>query len=247
MKRALASLAVVLAVVAFMIVAGGSGSSSGNPTFRVELDNAFGLIPGADFKVVGVKAGTIKSVDLCGMVKGAHCQDPRNALVTVQVTQSGFGSFHSDAFCESRPQSLIGEYYLQCQPGSTGPALRSGATIPVTHTQSTIPVDFLNDVMRLPYRERFTLIINELGAAVGALRRPRGRPAPRGPGARRDRQPPEPAGQGLEDDQPAERQRGHRHNRAGQQLKAGPELHRAGQQRGRRNGYPAAESGRHVA
>jgi len=167
MKRALASAAVVLAVVAFMIVAGGSGSSSNTPTFRIELDSAFGLIPGADFKVAGVKAGTIKTVDLCGMVKNAHCQDPRNALVTVQVTQAGFGDFHTDAFCESRPQSLIGEYYLQCQPGSNGqPVLRPGSTISVTHTASTIPVDFLNDVMRLPYRERFTLIINELGAAV---------------------------------------------------------------------------------
>ena len=27
-------------------------------------------------------------------------------------------------------------------------------------------MDLLNDVMRMPYRERFTLIINELGAAV---------------------------------------------------------------------------------
>jgi virulence factor Mce-like protein len=166
MKRALASAAVVAAVVAFMVVATGSGSGASNPTYRIELDNAFGLIPGADFKVAGVRAGNIKSIDLCGMVRNSGCQNPLHALVTVQVTQSGFGQFHGDAFCQSRPQSLIGEYYMQCDPGRSGPTLRNGATIPVTHTYSTIPVDFLNDVMRLPYRERFTLIINELGAAV---------------------------------------------------------------------------------
>jgi hypothetical protein len=38
----------------------------------------------------------------------------------------------------------------------------------VSHTSSTIPADLLQDVMRLPYRERFTLIVNELGAAAAA-------------------------------------------------------------------------------
>ena len=46
--------------------------------------------------------------------------------------------------------------------------LKSGATIPVAHTTSTIPADLLQDVMRLPYRERFTLIVNELGAAAAS-------------------------------------------------------------------------------
>ena len=68
------------------------------------------------------------------------------------MTQKGFGSFRSDAFCQSRPQSLIGEYFVECEPGQTGSVLKSGATIPVTHTQSTIPADLLQDVMRMPYR-----------------------------------------------------------------------------------------------
>src|SRR5579859_1762871 len=145
MKRALASAAVILAAVAFMVLAGGSGSSSGAPTFRIELDNAFGLIPGGDLKVSGVRAGTIKSIALCGTVRNSGCQNPLHALVTIQVTENGFGNFHTDAFCESRPQSLIGEYYVQCEPGSARqPVLHPGGTIPVTHTYSTIPVDFLN-------------------------------------------------------------------------------------------------------
>jgi phospholipid/cholesterol/gamma-HCH transport system substrate-binding protein len=165
MKRVIAALAVLAAVAVFMVLATGSGSGSSSPTYKVELDNAFGLIPGADFKVSGVRAGKISAIDLDpGCVKGnpADCR----ALVTVSVTQAGFGSFHQDAVCQSRPQSLIGEYYLECQPGSQGPVLKSGSVIPVTHTQSTIPVDLLNDVMRLPYRQRLTIIINELGAAV---------------------------------------------------------------------------------
>ena len=44
--------------------------------------------------------------------------------------------------------------------------MKSGGTIPVTRTQSTIPADLVQNVMRLPYRERFTLIINELGTGL---------------------------------------------------------------------------------
>ena len=86
----------------------------------------------------------------------------------LQVQQSGFGQFRSDAFCQTRPQSLIGEYFVECEPGHNGQMLKPGATIPVNRTQSTIPADLLQNVMRMPYRQRFTLIINELGAAAAA-------------------------------------------------------------------------------
>jgi phospholipid/cholesterol/gamma-HCH transport system substrate-binding protein len=167
MKRVVLSAAILLATGAFIVIAtGAKNTSSAQGTYKIELDNAFGLVNGADFKVAGVRAGTIHSIDLCGYVKHSGCQNPLHALVTVQVTQPGFGSFHSDAFCQSRPQSLIGEYFIDCQPGERGRPLKPGSTIPVTHTESTIPADLIQDVMRMPYRERFTLIINELGAAV---------------------------------------------------------------------------------
>jgi virulence factor Mce-like protein len=165
-KRILLSGLIIIGLGAFLLVAGGaSNSGSVAGTYKIELDNAFGLVSGADFKVAGVPAGKIESIELPNRcVKG----DPRQcyALVTVQVTQSGFGQFHSDAFCQSRPQSLIGEYFIECQPGSKGKVLKPGSTIPVTNTESTIPADLLQNVMRMPYRERFSLIINELGAAV---------------------------------------------------------------------------------
>lgn len=159
MRRILiAAIALVAAGALVVVATGAAPGSGGDPTYKVELDNAFGLTGGEQFKVAGVPAGTIKSIDL----------DPRtlHALITVQVNQSGFGSFHTDAFCESRPQSLIGEYFLNCDPGSSGPVLAPGSTIPVTHTLSTIPADLIQDIMRLPYRERLTLIVNELGAGV---------------------------------------------------------------------------------
>ncbi len=155
-------VAVVLAaaVVAAVVVLASSsgGGSSSDPTYKIELDNAFWLVTGEQFKVGGVPAGTITAVNLD--------QKTLHAVVTVQVSQAGFGHFYSSAFCESRPQSLIGEYFLDCNPGTKGRVLKPGATIPVSHTFSTIPADVLLDTMRLPYRERLTLIVNELGAAA---------------------------------------------------------------------------------
>ncbi len=169
MRRILISAAVLLAAVAFVAIAtaatGGSGSG-GDPTYKIELDNSFGLTNGEQMKVAGVPAGKISKIDLCYTDRHSGCQSPLHALVSVQVTQTGFGSFHQDAFCQSRPQSLIGEYFINCDPGNSGATLKPGSTIKIDHTQSTIPGDLLQAILRMPYRERLTLIINELGAAV---------------------------------------------------------------------------------
>ncbi|HUO71442.1 MAG TPA: MlaD family protein [Solirubrobacteraceae bacterium] len=166
MRRLLAIAAVLAAVlvVAVIVLTATSGSSAAG-TYRIEFDNAFGLVSGADFKVAGVRAGTISSITLPRACTAGH-SEACHAVVTVHVTESGFGTFRSDAFCQSRPQSLIGEYFVDCQPGAHGRVLPPGSTIPITHTQSTIPADLLQNVLRLPYRQRATLIINELGAGV---------------------------------------------------------------------------------
>jgi virulence factor Mce-like protein len=167
MKRILLSAAIVIAAGAFIVFATGASNNSASGTYKIQFDNAFGLVTGADIKVAGVPAGTISAIDLapkCVNGQPTAC----HAVVTVNITKGGFGQFHQDATCQSRPQSLIGEYFIDCNPGNSGPVLKAGSTIPVSHTQSTIPADLVQNVMRLPYRERLTLIINELGAAAAA-------------------------------------------------------------------------------
>jgi len=160
MRRILLSAVVVVAALALVVFVLGAFKGSGNsdPTYTVELNNAFGLISGEQVEIAGVPSGSISSISL----------DAKNlnALVKVSVS-SGNPTFHTDATCVSRPQSLIGEYFIDCNPGTKGSrVLRNGGLIPVSHTFSTIPADLLQDVMRMPYRERLTLIINELGAGV---------------------------------------------------------------------------------
>jgi ABC-type transporter Mla subunit MlaD len=87
-------------------------------------------------------------------------------VVTAKVKKPGFGSFRTDATCAIRQQSLIGEYYVDCQPGSAKAELAKGAVIPDTRTASTIPTDLVNNVLRRPYRDRLRLIIAELGTGL---------------------------------------------------------------------------------
>jgi virulence factor Mce-like protein len=159
-RRALAIVATLAAAGAFVLLAGGAGHDASKAgTYWVELDNAFGLIKGADLKVAGVRAGKITALKLD--------QRTHRALVGIEVDKDGFGSLRSDVRCESRPQSLIGEYFLDCDPGRSPRTLPAGARIPVSQTASTIAPDLIGDIMRRPYRERLSIILGELGAGVG--------------------------------------------------------------------------------
>ena len=86
--------------------------------------------------------------------------------MTAKITEPGFTSFREDSSCAIRQQSLIGEYYVDCQPGSSKKALPADAVIPDTRTASTIPTDLVNNVLRRPYRDRLRLIIAELGTGL---------------------------------------------------------------------------------
>ena len=154
-------MAVLGVCAAAFVLAGASDQSSKGRTYRLMFDNAFGLVKGGDFRVGGVNAGQTTHFDVYKK-KG---ESPK-AVVTVEVTKPGFGDFRKDASCEVRPQSLIGEYYVDCQPGKSDERLKDGGTVPVEQNSSTIPPDIVNDIMRRPYRERFRLIVTELGTGL---------------------------------------------------------------------------------
>ncbi|MGH2716090.1 MAG: MlaD family protein [Thermoleophilaceae bacterium] len=158
MLTVLVTLGVCTAAV---LLAGASSDKSGGKRYQVEFDNAFGLVEGGDFQVGGVTAG--KTSDL--RVVKRKGESPK-AVVTVEVRERGFGDFRKDATCDIKPQSLIGEYFVDCQPGSSPEKLPEGGTVPVEQTTSTIPADLVNNIMRRPYRERFRLIITTLGTGL---------------------------------------------------------------------------------
>jgi ABC-type transporter Mla subunit MlaD len=168
-RRIALILVALVAAGTFVVLAAGAGSGSSGSTYYAELDNAFGLVKGGDMKVAGVRAGKITDLILCTTNEKkcpAADRGSNRALVGFSITQNGFGSMRTDTFCQSRPQSLIGEYYIDCQPGSARQVLKGGSTIPVSRTASTISPDLLGDVLRDPYRQRLSIILGELGAAA---------------------------------------------------------------------------------
>src|SRR3954447_3867768 len=141
---------------------GGSGYQ-----VRAIFDNAAYAVPGEEVRVAGQKVGQIDSLDVAY---------ERKAAVTFSIDTAGFSPFHKDAHCTIRPQSLIGEKYVECTPGSTrSPELdtvpdgQPGAgkhLLPLAQTSSPVDIDLIGDINRLPYRERLALVINEFGTAL---------------------------------------------------------------------------------
>jgi virulence factor Mce-like protein len=148
------------------ILVAGPAAKSGEAGDSHEVDalfqNAAGLVGGEDMKVAGVPAGTVKSVELT---------DDRLALVKMEVA-APFAPFRADARCEVRSQSLIGERFIQCDPGTpeAGPlATPAGAdtpTVPPAQNTAPIDLDLLFNVFRQPYRQRLAIVLNELGAGL---------------------------------------------------------------------------------
>ncbi|HEX4735221.1 MAG TPA: MlaD family protein [Thermoleophilaceae bacterium] len=163
MRRVATALMLVGLAVGAAVMTGASGdtSSGSGKTYNIQFDNAFGLTTGGDLKIGGVRAGQTSGFNLKKISDGRYV-----AVVQGKLTAAGVSGFHKDASCDIRPQSLIGEYFVDCQPGSSKQMLPNGGTVPVKQTASTIPPDLMQNVMRRPYRERFRLILAELGTGL---------------------------------------------------------------------------------
>jgi virulence factor Mce-like protein len=160
-RRVVAALALALLLGAAALSLGAkSDDDGGSKTYKLLFDNAFGLTEGGDFKVAGVRAGKTSSF------KVVKADGRPLASVTAEVTEPGLADLRKDARCEIRPQSLIGEYFVDCQPGTSDERIPDGGRLPVEQTSSTIAIDLVNDIMRRPYRERLRLIVGELGAGL---------------------------------------------------------------------------------
>jgi virulence factor Mce-like protein len=159
-RRVLLVAAVLLGAIGAIFALGATGGqSSEGKHYEIVLDNAFGLSKGGDFRVAGVRVGTT------GELRVIRGRRPL-ALVEATVTEPGFADLRKDARCQVKPQSFIGEYFVDCQPGSSDERLPDGGRVPVDQTSSAISIDLVNNILRRPYRDRLRLIVGELGAGL---------------------------------------------------------------------------------
>jgi phospholipid/cholesterol/gamma-HCH transport system substrate-binding protein len=160
---------VLLAVVALAVVVA-LLTREGDKPYRVRaiFDNAGFVIPGEDVKVAGVKVGKIHSLDVT--------KDDK-AVVVLDIEDTGYQDFRQDAECTIRPQSLIGERFVECTPtqkrapgAQEPPPLKTVAggehLLPVSQTTKPVDLDLLANITREPERARLSIILNELGTGL---------------------------------------------------------------------------------
>ena len=171
MRRIIGAFVVACLAVVVIVAATASGGSSGYQV-RAIFDNAGFAIPGMDVKIAGVKVGQIESLDLTANSKAA---------VVLNIENKSYHDFRTDAFCRIRPQSLIGEKFVDCQPTTPRvdgeveapllPVIQQGPgkgqrLLPASRTATSVDLDLVNNISRLPYRERLTIILNEFGVTL---------------------------------------------------------------------------------
>jgi phospholipid/cholesterol/gamma-HCH transport system substrate-binding protein len=177
----------LLAALLIALPAIGSNGHSGTYLVRGYFDNGSFVVAGEEVRIAGATVGTVKSVDVSNddetaSLEGGPHAVPGKAVVVMQIDTDGFKDFRQDASCTIRPQSLIGEKYVDCEPtqprapgtplppplekvpdGQTG----SGEyLLPLENNGTTVDLDLIQNIQRLPFRDRFRLILNSLGAGL---------------------------------------------------------------------------------
>jgi phospholipid/cholesterol/gamma-HCH transport system substrate-binding protein len=188
MRKWLLAAGLVAAIVVVVVLLAGGGNGSSGYVVRGIFDSGGFRVSGEEVRVAGANVGEIESVgvtmpgEVDGYEHGKPVKVPGKAVIAMKIEDPGFQDFRSDASCLIRPQSLIGEKFVDCRPtlprapGSPpAPPLKQikdgepGAgqyLLPFENNSTSVDPDLINNINQLTYVQRFRLILNELGAGL---------------------------------------------------------------------------------
>lgn len=165
----------------------GQGGPTGDYTIRAYFDNAGFLAEDQEVRIAGATVGIVESVDVSmpgEPVTENGEEDPGKAVVVMRIEDAGFQDFRTDASCIIRPQSLIGERYVDCKPTQPRSAVTEpppelevipdgeiGAGqryLPLENNGKAVDIDLVNNIYREPEIDKWRLILNDLGAGLAA-------------------------------------------------------------------------------
>ncbi|MDQ2700833.1 MAG: MlaD family protein, partial [Actinomycetota bacterium] len=187
MRKVVLAILAILVIVAVVLLVRSCTDESDAYQVRAVFDNGGFVVPGEDVRVAGANVGSVKSIDV-SMPDENISADPENrvqpgkAIVVMDIKDKGFQDFRSDASCIIRPQSLIGEKFIDCSvtdprpPGTEAPPElevipddQPGAgqrLLPLENNGKAVDQDLITNMYRLPYAQRLRVILNELGAGL---------------------------------------------------------------------------------
>ena len=122
MRKWLLAAGLVAAVVVVVLLASGGGGGSSGYVVRGIFDSGGFMVTGEEVRVAGATVGEIESVDVTMPGEIDSYEDgkpqavPGKAVIAMKIVDPGFQDFRSDASCLIRPQSLIGEKFVDCRP-----------------------------------------------------------------------------------------------------------------------------------
>jgi ABC-type transporter Mla subunit MlaD len=188
MRRVIVIAALLLALTA-VIAWPATGDDGGDYLVRGYFDNGSFVVEDEEVRIAGANVGIVKEVDVSRddelvSLEDGGIEQAGKAVIVMKIEDDGFKNFLEDASCIIRPQSLIGERFIDCKP--TQPRAPSSEPppeleeiedgergegqlmLPLENNGKSVDIDLINNIQRAPYRDRFRLIFNELGAALAA-------------------------------------------------------------------------------
>jgi phospholipid/cholesterol/gamma-HCH transport system substrate-binding protein len=187
--RRIAATALGLLALGALVALPATGADDGPYRVRAVFDNGGFVVEGEEVRIAGARAGTVESVDVSRPDEVVSLEDgpeaiPGKAVVVLAIDDEAFRDFREDASCIIRPASLIGEKYVDCvptqprAPGSEPPPeleqIGDGERgegqrlLPLENNGKAVDLDLIQNINRMPYRDRFRLILNDLGAGLAA-------------------------------------------------------------------------------
>jgi phospholipid/cholesterol/gamma-HCH transport system substrate-binding protein len=161
-RRHLAQYAVfTAALVGLAIYLATQMNHSGSPfasryTVRAEFRNADVLLKDEDVRLRGVQIGKVGSVD-----------PAPDGNVVVSMLIDSADRLHADATARVRPYTLIGDKYVEVDPGTaTAPVIPSGGMIPSAQTSVPVEIYELLNVLDKSTRAKVDFLLQEGGAAL---------------------------------------------------------------------------------
>ncbi|NKQ54229.1 MCE family protein [Amycolatopsis sp. K13G38] len=152
-RRSVIAVALTCTALTLGLTAASSGGSG--PQVVVLMNDAGPLEPGNEVRVSGVKVGAIDGIAL----------EDGHARVTLSVDQ-GVLPLHRDASVTVRPVNLLGEDYVDLNPGSPDQPFAQQASIPLERSHFAVTLQDVLNTFHDPTASALAATVTTLGEGV---------------------------------------------------------------------------------